>query len=51
MKPSKTFKLTKTFKRMLATITDDNVRSGLKDVFIQAQLESEKSPVREKQKS
>lgn len=38
MKPNKTFKLSKTTKRRMATIVDDHKRSGYKNMMIQAEL-------------
>ena len=41
MKPSKTFKLSKTSKRRMATIVNAEERNGYKNMMIQAQLASE----------
>jgi len=38
MKPSKTFKLSKTTKRRMATIVDANQRNAYKNMMIQAEL-------------
>jgi len=38
MKPGKTFKLSKTTKRMMATITNAEDRGEFKRIMIQAQL-------------
>jgi hypothetical protein len=37
MKPNKTFKLSKTTKRRMATIVDAQERSGYKNMMIQAE--------------
>lgn len=41
MKPTQTFKMTKTNKRMIASIVDPVLRSNYKANMIQAQLYSE----------
>jgi N-methylhydantoinase B/oxoprolinase/acetone carboxylase alpha subunit len=41
VKPSKTFRLSKTTKRILATITNDVARNDYKNQMIQAQIASE----------
>lgn len=41
-KPTKTFKLSKTTKRMMATILDAHARGHFKRMMIDAQLEAEK---------
>ena len=41
MKPTKTFKLSKTTKRMMCFITDKESRDSFKRAMIQAQLASE----------
>ncbi len=46
--PTKTFKLSKTTKRMMATIVDAHARGHFKRMMIDAQLESEKRPVASK---
>ena len=51
MKPTKTFKLRKTTKTMLASITDPTQRNAWKRAMIDAQLCSEvviKTPTRDK---
>jgi len=44
MKPNKTFKLSKTTKRRMATIVDAQKRSGYKNMMIQAELAAGVSP-------
>lgn len=48
IKPTKNFRISKQTKRTMATITDANMRNAYKQVAIQAQLESELAPVRDK---
>lgn len=50
MKPSKTFKLSKNTKRMLALMnfTDGGQRDAFKHMMIEAQLASDVKPAREK---
>ncbi|CAB4124614.1 hypothetical protein UFOVP181_158 [uncultured Caudovirales phage] len=38
MKPGKTFNLSKDSKRLLATITDKQLRGSIKKMFIEAEL-------------
>ena len=51
MKPTKTFKMAKQTKRLMATITDKNARDAFKANMIQSQLQSEIKPVKEKRDS
>lgn len=48
MKPTKTFRLAKTTKRILATITDPIARNEYKQAMIQAQLVPSQLPKKEK---
>ena len=48
LKPSKTFKLAKQTKRFMATMIDPVQRNAYKNAMIQAQLQSEIVPKREK---
>ena len=48
LKPSKTFKLAKQTKRFMATMIDPVQRNAYKNMMIQAQLQSEIVPKREK---
>lgn len=48
MKPNDNFKLTQQSKRLMATIVDKNARDAFKSNMIQAQLQSEVKPVKEK---
>ena len=48
MKPTKTFKLSKTTKRMMATITSAAARNDFKRAMIEAQLLSQVVVKREK---
>ena len=48
MKPTKTFKLKKQYKRILATIANATTRAGAKAAYIQAQLASEQQPSKDK---
>lgn len=48
MKPTKTFKLSKTTKRMMATITGATERGDFKRMMIDAQLQSQVVIKREK---
>jgi hypothetical protein len=48
LKPSKTFKLSKQTKRFMATMIDPVQRNAYKNAMIQAQLQSEIVPKREK---
>lgn len=48
MKPGKHFKLAKTYKRMMATITDPTARHEFKRIMIQSQLEGATVKKREK---
>lgn len=47
-KPTKTFKMSKTTKRIAASIVDPVLRSAFKNAMIQAQLSSEEQPTRDK---
>jgi hypothetical protein len=49
-KPTSHFKLTATTKYLLSTITNDHDRHVFRQNMIQAQLESEKKPVKEDKK-
>jgi hypothetical protein len=44
MKPNKTFKLSKTTKRRMATIVDANERHGYKRMMINAELSAGVAP-------
>ena len=48
MKPNDNFKLTKQSKRLMATIVNKDSRDAFKSNMIQAQLQSEIKPVKEK---
>ena len=48
MKPTANFKMAKQTKRLLATIVDKTTRDLYKANMIQAQLQSEVKPVKEK---
>jgi hypothetical protein len=48
MKPTDTFKLNQQSKRLMATIVNKNDRDAFKSNMIQAQLQSEIKPVKEK---
>lgn len=48
MKPTKTFKLSKTTKRIMCSIVDTELRNAFKSTMIQAQLQSETKPVSSK---
>jgi hypothetical protein len=48
LKPNKTFKLEKQTKRFMATMVDPVMRNAYKNMMIQAQLQSEIVPKREK---
>ncbi len=50
-KPTQNFKLSKTAKRMMATIVDAHARGHFKRMMIDAQLEAEKRPVSKKGES
>jgi hypothetical protein len=45
-KPDKNFKLSKTSKRILASIKDSSLASSWKRMMIDAELESKKAPPR-----
>jgi hypothetical protein len=49
-KPTSNFKLSSTTKYLLSTITNDHDRHVFRQNMIQAQIESEKKPVREEKK-
>lgn len=48
MKPNDNFRLTKQSKRLMASIVDKNSRDEFKSNMIQAQLQSEVKPAKEK---
>lgn len=50
MKPTKNFKLPSVFKYILSTITDKGARDAYRQCAIQAVLQSETKPEREKSK-
>jgi hypothetical protein len=48
MKTNEKFNLTKTTKRIMASIVSKDLRDGFRQAMIQAQLASEQKPVKEK---